>query len=110
MISLCGVWNLLTVWFQESAFCRVFIFLSGIYLYTAINKRNALLFILVFGGLMAINYISDNVCMTYYLAPFMICIIMIFVYLANRLLTIKNILEYIGTHTLELYVANCIAM
>lgn len=51
MISLCGVWNLLTVWFQESAFCRVFIFLSGIYLYTAINKRNALLFILVFGGI-----------------------------------------------------------
>lgn len=35
---------------------------------------------------------------------------MIVVYLINRIYTIKSILEFMGKHTLELYVANCVIM
>lgn len=108
---LLAAWYLPTTWFQDSALCRVPIFLAGILIYVAKKKWLAVSLILSYFFLLTCySYVTGNVCLTYYVAPFVICLLMAFTYFVNKVGIIKAVLEYIGKHTLELYVANCIAM
>ena len=108
---LLVAWYLPTTWFQDSALCRVPIFLAGILVYVAKKKSIVFSLILSFFILLAgFSYVTGKVCLTYYFAPFVICLLMAFTYFVNKVGIINAVLEYIGKHTLELYVANCIAM
>lgn len=108
---LLVAWYLPTTWFQDSALCRMPIFLAGIMIYVAKNKYKAVSFTLSFFLLLTLfSYFSGKICLTYYLAPLVICLLIAFVSLLNKVKKIKHVLEFIGKYTLELYIANCIAM
>ena len=111
MAFLSVAWYLPTTWFQNSALCRVPIFLAGIQIYVAKRKSIATSLMLSFFFLLTcFSYITGKVCLTYYMAPFVISLLIAFAYIINKIEKVKAILEYIGKYTLELYVANCLAM
>ena len=108
---LLVAWYLPTAWFQDSALCRMPIFLAGIMIYVAKKKYLTVYVILSFFLLLTIfSYFSGKICLTYYLAPFVTFLLITFVSMLNKVKKIKQILEFAGKYTLELYVANCIAM
>ena len=108
---LLVAWYLPTTWFQDSALCRMPIFLAGIVIYVAKKKSLAISFLLSFFLLLTcFSYFSGKVCLTYYMAPFVICLLIFFVSVTNKVIRTKPVLEFIGKYTLELYVANCIVM
>lgn len=108
---LLVAWYVPTTWFQDSALCRMPIFLAGIVLFVAKNKWMALSFLLsLFLLLTCFSYFSGKVCLTYYMAPFVICFLITSVSVINNVIKIKPFFGIIGKYTLELYVANCIVM
>lgn len=49
-------------------------------------------------------------CLTYYLAPFVLVGILLFCKICWKFTVLSTPLSFIGKYTLELYVANCIVM
>lgn len=110
-LSLIYVWYCPHPWFHESAFCRVPIFLSGIYLYKSRNSVNSVFNILLFYAILVLySFITNKVCLTYYIAPFVMVILFIICFILKKINYLHTCLSWIGKYTLELYVANCIIM
>ncbi len=108
---LLVAWYLPSTWFQDSALCRVPIFLAGILIYVAKKKWVAVSLNLSFFFLLTcFSYVTGKVCLTYWVAPFVICLLIALTHFVNKVGKLKAVLEFIGKYTLELYVANCIAM
>ena len=108
---LLVAWYLPTTWFQDSALCRVPIFLAGILIYVAKKKWIAVSLNLSFFFLLTCySYVTGKVCLTYWVAPFVICLLIALTQFVNKVGKLKAVLEFVGKYTLELYVANCIAM
>ena len=87
------------------------IFLAGILIYVAKKKWIAVSLNLSFFFLLTcFSYATGKVCLTYWVAPFVICLLIALTQFVNKVGKLKVLLEFVGKYTLELYVANCIAM
>lgn len=108
---LLTAWYIPTTWFQDSALCRLPIFLTGILIYTSKNKLQAIVFVLLFFvALCAFCLYTGKISLTYYLAPFVIVFLILIVYVQNSIVFSRRVAEFLGAYTLELYIANCVAM
>ncbi len=106
----------------ETAICRIPIFLFGIFCY--INNKQSYSSKRSFGVILGMFFCAfivsislyfmelvNTYTLVYYLAPFLIYIISVAtIFVASKFIRIKTLIERLGYLTLELYVANCIAM